>query len=382
MRSLVGRLLLINLMLFSQLSAAENIDRPKHRPWNAEKPWLIPQDTTTAMNNPDYYAWQLFVALNWPADTSRCKADTYAQLGEAGLTVWESWQSREETFLDGAAEPQTWRQGCKQGGFTSLPTGDYSVFADETIRLNKAAYDYIRDHKLYSLDEQERLARAGVENLNFPLGSMTVKGNWVRITEADKPNYHWQEIERDGHVDLYGLSGLHIVSKDSPTWFWATFEHVDNERRWAQTYPTAFVGWLTQSVDHAACSSDNLACNEIPSGFGLEGTRWANYRLRGTQVDWSTNRGVPTVLANSQLEAFMDLETSSCITCHALAVKGEEGAPKPIGFLLEEVNIHGKKLGYVGPPNPQLFLDGNGEAIPYLGLDYVWALRKAKREQP
>mgnify|MGYP001063171505 CR=1 FL=1 len=358
-----------------------NFDKPTHRSWNVNKPWRVPQDSTTAMNKPDLYAWQLFVSLNWPVDENKCKPDRDADLGEPGKVVWETWQSREETFLPGAQQPATWRQGCKQGGFATLPSGDYTVFADEDIRISKSAYNYIRDNKLYSLDEQERLARAGVRDLSFPLGAKTAKAHWVRITEEDKPRYHWAEVERDGETHIYGVSGFHIVSKDMPTWFWATFEHVDNELRWPQTYPDAFLGWLTPSRDAAACPPGFLSCNEIPAGLGLEGTKWENYRLRGTQIDWVDNRGTPTSLANSQLESFMDLETSSCLTCHALAVKGETGDPKPIGFLKDERNAHGLKLGFTGPPSPAMFRDENGVEVPYIGLDYVWVLRKAQREE-
>lgn len=367
--------------LFTASTIANDFEKPTHRVWNANKPWQVPQDTNTAMNNPDHYAWQLFVSLNWPANKNKCKPNKKASFGEEGRAVWEVWQSRDETFLTAAQEPKSWKKGCKQGGFSTLPTGDYTVFADENIRLNKATYNYIRDNRLYSLDEQEDLARSGVRDLKFPLGAKTTKAHWVKITEEDKPRYHWEEVERDGETVIYGVSGFHIVSKDTPTWFWATFEHVDNEYRWPAEYPDAFLSWLTPSRDAAACSADNLACNEIPTGYGLEGTKWANYRLRGTQSDWTDNRGVPTTLANSQLESFMDLASSSCVTCHALAVKGEYGDPKPIGFLKEERNAHGRKLGFTGPPNPSLFLDSNGNEVPYLGLDYVWALRKAQREE-
>lgn len=348
--------------------------------WDANRPWREPQDTNTAMNNPDLYAWQLFVALNWPADSNRCRPDVNKTLGAEGLTTWETWASREETFLEGAIEPAKWWRNCRDGGFYSLPEGDYSSLEDESVRMNKLTYDYIRDKKVYSLDEQERLAAAGVRDLNFPIGSKTVKAHWVRINEADKPRYHWQEIERNGVIELYGMSGFHITSKDMPTWFWSTFEHVDNETRWAETYPNGFRGWVVPSVDSIACPPENLDCNQIPVGFGLEGTKWENYRLRGAQVAAVDNRGNPTILTNSQLEGFLDQETMSCVTCHTLAVKGASGGPMPILPFPGTVNEEGFLHGYVGIVDPNLFLDVNGNEVPYLGLDYVWTLRNAKRE--
>ena len=360
----------------------EIFEESKSVRWNPERPWREPQDTRTAMNNPDLYAWQLFVSLNWPAKTNNCRPDKNRLLGDEGPTVWEAWRSREEMFLPGAATPLTWEDGCNAGLVYSLPEGNFSSLDDETVRLNRLAYDYIRDTGVYSLDEQERLAAAGVTDLNFPIGSKEVKAHWVRISEADKPRYHWAEIEREGVIEIYGLSAFHITSKDMPTWFWSTFEHVDNETIWALTYPEGFRGWEIPSIDSVACPITDLDCNQIPTGFGLEGTKWENYRLRGTQVADVDNRGRATVLTNSQIEGFLDQPTMSCVTCHTLAVKGAEGGVMPISPLPGTVNNQGFPHGYIGTVDPDLFLDENGVELPYLGLDYVWTLRNAVRENP
>ncbi|MFC3149676.1 hypothetical protein ACFOEK_01395 [Litoribrevibacter euphylliae] len=336
-------------------------------------------NTNAALNFSDQYAWQLFTDLNHPADLSNCGPARHKALGDDGLTVWEVWQSREETFLDGAVRPPRWREGCNDGGFYSYPEGNYSNFDDEAVRINKKAYRFIRSKQLYSLDEQERLAQDGVTDIDFPLGSKTVKAGWVKIEEADKPFYHWVEVERDDEVIIFGLSAIHIASKDFPTWFWATFEHVDNNTRWNLTYPEAFPGWVVPSKDSAACPPSNLACNQIPEGYGLEGTKWENYRLRGTQTEIVDNRGNPTILVNSHLEGVLDQESMSCISCHALAVKGESGDSMPIP-ITEGTNENGLPMGHIGALNPTLFLDNNGSPIPYVGLDYVWTLRNAKRE--
>ncbi len=347
--------------------------------WNSLKPWRTPKDTATALNKPSLYAWQLFVSLNWPAKNNKCKPNKLKSLGDEGSTVWETWPSREQIFLADAKKPGNWKEVCRNRQLV-LPLENYSGFEDETVRVNRSTYHYIRQNKLYSLDEQERLALAGVRNLNFPLGSQEIKAHWVRINEIDKPRYHWVETERDGGLVTYGLSGLHIVSKDSPNWFWSTFEHVDNDLRWPDIYPNGFRGWEYPSVDEAACPADRLDCNQIPEGFGLEGTKWENYRLRGTQTDWVDRRGNPTIGVNSQLESFLDQGSSSCLTCHALAVKGTHGNSMPIIPETGEFNNQGLGIGYIGAPDSKLFLDDNGVEVPYLGLDYVWTLRHAKRE--
>lgn len=226
--------------------------------WNKNAPWRDIQDTQTALNNPDRYAWQLFVALNWPADRQRCRADRYKQLGDEGMATWQTWPSRENTFLSGAKKPKSWRRACRDGASFSLPQNAFSTVDDETVNLSKVHYGYIRKNALYSLDQQERLAQAGVKDLSFPLGAKSIKAYWVEISEADKPRYHWAETQRDGHTVIYGMTGLHIISKDNPTWFWSTFEHVDNEHIWPDIYPQAFRGWQVPSKDSIACPAEEL----------------------------------------------------------------------------------------------------------------------------
>jgi hypothetical protein len=380
---------------------------------HARELWEEPQDATVAINQPDLYAWQLFTALNWPADPTACAADPKKALGIPGKAVWETWRSKKDTYLEKAAKPKSWTDGCvaalnapktlsvssqltavmalnpekklKKSGMQilfELPEGPFSTAEDEEVRLNKATYEFIRDNKLYSLTEQERLAAAGVQTLVFPLNSKEVKAHWVEIEEADKPRYHWDQVKTsDGKTKIYGLVGLHIITRDLPRWFWSTFEHVDNEKRWPAKYPEGFRGWVVPSRDSLACPEANLACNKIPSGFGLEGTKWANYRLRATQTDWVDHRGKPTVIANSKIEGSFDQNTMSCITCHALAVKGATGRSMPILIIPGTSNEEGLPHGYIGPLDQKLFLDANGKEVPYLGLDFIWSLRNAQREE-
>ena len=106
----------------------------------------------------------------------------------------------------------------------------------------------------------------------------------------------------------------------------------------------------------------------IPMGLGLEGTKWENYRLRGTQVDFVTSIGAPTVLANSQIESGFQ-QRSSCITCHALAFMDSRGMN--IGFPT-----------MVGSPNPRDFVDP-ATGRPVMQADFVWSmlLRAASASQ-
>ena len=76
------------------------------------------------------------------------------------------------------------------------------------------------------------LAASGKQAIQFGRNAKEVKAQWRRISATDKPRYHWTEIvAADGTRRIYGLTALHIITKDLPNWFWATFEHVDNPAR-------------------------------------------------------------------------------------------------------------------------------------------------------
>ena len=57
----------------------------------------------------DVLSWQTFVALNWPANADG-SANTSAQIGAPGKTVWESWKESYEIFLPKGQKPVGWDQ--------------------------------------------------------------------------------------------------------------------------------------------------------------------------------------------------------------------------------------------------------------------------------
>ena len=65
------------------------------------------------------------------------------------------------------------------------------------------------------------------------------------------------------------------------------------------------------------------------------GSKWANYRLKGSQVAFTDARGQPTLLGNAVLEGKDNVPKSSCITCHAMAGIDSTGQGKffssPVG---------------------------------------------------
>lgn len=393
----------------------------------AQQPWEEPSDPEMAINSPDTYAWKLFVALNWPARPKSCEPDTSKQLGDSaeGPVVWESWGSRLELyprfFANPSDEPQAWEDICANrvsdktlvassqlqalaaladsSGNTSMftsPGNDASSAADEEVRLNKHAFRFIRDNKLYrratlnqlAEERQKRLAAglpAPIDTfIQFPVMGKEVKAHWVRLDqrgqerlEQDKKRYHWATREKDGAV--FGLVALHITTKDLPNWFWATWEHVDAEERlpveWNQIPGNrVFASWIVRSVDRLACPEAPYDCNKIPTGLGLEGTKWENYRLRATQTNFVDSKGKATIVVNSKIESGFDQETSSCMSCHALATADRTSSSFPLGLTPGGNGSNGYALNFNGIEMLERFKTAGDDVIQ---MDFVWSLRNA-----
>lgn len=367
------------------------------------KPWLQPHDSRRAATNSDEYAWRLFVALNWPADTTARSADRTVSLGADRAVVWETWQNAADVYLDDGRDPGPWGAGSPTTltatehrfetlslkdipnarhivGGKMVPLTDPAASAQRLteIRMNRLAFDYIRARELYNLDGQLRTVTTG--QVTFPAGATEVKAKWRPIRGDEQARYHTLKVRfADGTERLYGLTALHIVAKDLPQWLWATFEHVDNP-----TLPDAD-GWQLPSNDHFACAGEpSTACNQAPRGIGLEQTVWQNYRLRGTLTRFVDASSRPLLLANSELEAGMQ-HSSSCITCHArssLAVVDGTPLRLPVfdmsstGAAPAALN---ERRGYVGQPSARWFENPGTVGRPlFQQLDFVWSLSKAR----
>jgi hypothetical protein len=355
--------------------------------------WMEPQDTAEALFESDMYAWRLFVALNWPGDPVKREADRNKPLGAPGPTTWETWRNANSEAPDAiwrndAADPGPWndapvlvamarsiksfdvsltsrRQASKAAarGLTRAPILSAGM-ADRNheVRFNKGAYDAFRNLQLFKFEGIRDALRAGNRTLNLPPMAKSIKAQWRKISEEQKPRYHWAEVVlENGTKETFGLVALHISTKDLPNWFWSTFEHIDTKQ------PGRVIevgkeqqGWQLPSVDRFACPTAPYTCEGIPANIGLEGTKWANYRLRGTQVDYFDSLGEPTKLSNSVIEE--GLQQSSCISCHAKA-----GAGALFGDQTSPVERD------LGPPNPTTFKDDDGKTR-FIQTDFVWSL--------
>jgi hypothetical protein len=314
--------------------------------------------------------------------------------------VWERWISKRRVYQKDAVPPPIWDANCSTpapekelevaaqlaAAVESLPAvpgfekpeGAISNAADEEVRLNKSALEFVSLSRLYSLTEQRRVAATGELEIEFPLNAKEIKAHWIRLDDpADYSRYH-TAVGADGAN--YGLVALHITTKDLPKWFWATFEHVDNEVRWPNAFPQQFAGWSERPRDGFSCEGKPLDCEEFPKNLGLEGTKWENYRLKATQIDWVTEFGDPTRVVNSKIEGGFVQNQSSCISCHSLALIGDNSGPMPYRiFKLPPVG--GRLPNFIGVvtqadrvANPE---NGVETSTNFLQLDFVWSLRNA-----
>jgi hypothetical protein len=379
-------LVLICLFAIRSASAMGNA-MDWHEPWRLPAS-RVPAEGGSATLISDEYAWRLFVALNWPADVTRRTADPRAVLGAPGPVTWETWQNAADVYLEHGKDPGPWALGQQASGAAyetrfetaslnelkktrHIVAGVMVPLADPLaqvqrlieVRMNRISFDYVRSHELYNVEGQLHAVASG-RAVTFPYGALQIKASWRPIAERDRSRYHTITVQfANGTARLYGLTALNIAAKEMPNWLWASFEHVDNATR------ENGEGWQLPSRDSFACRNES-DCNRAPSGVGLEGTVWENYRLRGTLTSFVDANLRPRLLANSELEAGLQM-SASCITCHSRASIGLiDGHPARLPvFVPTSADGRTVRRGYVGLPRSE---------TGFKSLDFVWSLSQAK----
>lgn len=236
----------------------------------------------------DIFAWQEFVALNWPPGKPGQPGPGTIGKSPSGdnSTVWETYMAASQVFQPGAAPPKPWgttqpipsfcppppaelkgkigkvlpliAKGDIQDEFTEAFTvsplidvnGKYTRYE---IRMNQVEFNKI----LQGSSDSPAPAKPWyvpanqVAPISFPagvyqtdqIGSVEVKAAWRQISQSQASRYHvaWAYItyapDSNGTNTKcagpfrMGLVGLHIIHKtaSAPQWIWATFEHLDND---------------------------------------------------------------------------------------------------------------------------------------------------------
>jgi hypothetical protein len=337
----------------------------------ANAPLAVPAatDPDPAMNNPDKVSWELFVKVNAPAASS----------GNNNV-LFETWATNSDTFKQNPQWPGATPTalvlrppilpsiGPKKGLQPHVLLG-----GGEEVRRNKSAFDFIVSNKLY-LRTGLKAAFAAGKPITFPVDAIEAKANWIPVTpQVDKSKYH---INKTPDGKEYALVSMHIISKQIPNWTWATFEHQDNVGRCDYIDCRDSFGATVTDVKaktplgggYPACTKTS-ALKQMMSDAKLE-PAFANYCLKGSQVDFVTSTGLVTLLGNSVTESGF-VPSSSCISCHSRAAvdKNANDLYPPAGFI-------GSNSAN-GAPVPTWFWNNPGkpnQSLKGLQTDFVWSL--------
>jgi hypothetical protein len=329
-------------------------------------------DANLAMNDPDQFAWQVFAQISQPANNG------------TNDVLWETWADQDSVYTNDPGQPPVWpgtTHYIKHLGpslqhlGTNLPP-DVDPGKDD-VHINQATFDYVLDNQLWYLAGVAAYAQNNP--VKFPTDSITVKARWAKITPAQKPRYHWFEgdvLENGTRThELVGLVSLHVASKVIPNWAWMTFEQVDNLGRCDYIGchdsfgQTPFNVPTSQTLGKAY--PPGMLTNGVLQLFAAGGINpeWTFYRLKGTQIDFTTPTGAPTLLGNSVTEAGF-VPTSSCMTCHARATINSQQSSLQVFLQTQSLTSAN------GAPDPAWYTsaDAQGPQTLYAQTDFLWEL--------
>lgn len=230
----------------------------------------------------DCFAWQQFIALNWPVDA----AHTFGAPGDLAQVQWETYIPENILFNDSGSAPPAWGtwdvfqsvkghkdfKSLKNSGVKLLSMsskfgiGDTGAFGISEaapfngpnwlgaqngtnvwyeVLLNKDYYDYVTQKGFYNAKTQHDSVKLG-QFINFPVGASPTQVGAIELKiawmEVDSPGAEkWQRYKLSQAVVVdpktktirsvtVALVGMHILHKTAsqPTWVWSTFEQVDN----------------------------------------------------------------------------------------------------------------------------------------------------------
>ena len=237
----------------------------------------------------DQFSWQMFVALNWPADANGNPLPASITENSGAPRVWLSYATPFQVFggqpdgrspappeCEGVGSPddpvlQAFAKSGKRPEIaqfleaTGQPLLDRNLnFTIYDIRMNPVEVAYINDNGLQTAAGQMAFAAAN-KTVSFPLGSyadpdnaeggspgaIEIKAAWRILDPAsgDDPSRYYHIRARvfvpagesaSGDAFCFpadlGLVGFHVLQRTADpvdggakqSWNWATFEHVDN----------------------------------------------------------------------------------------------------------------------------------------------------------
>lgn len=232
----------------------------------------------------DCFAWQEFIALNWPTNPN----SAFGTPNDLSFVQWETYMPREVLFPDDGSKPPAWGTLVsdeysslfksqklllkktqtklltfvskieKNGSEVSFSPNQAAPFNKPSwlgaqnntnvwyeIMLNKDYYDYIVKKGFYNAQVQHDTIKLK-QPINFPqgeyqgaVGAIELKAAWLEVPDPQSAKWKRYKLSNATVLDpitkklrntTVALVGLHILHKtqNQPTWVWATFEQVDN----------------------------------------------------------------------------------------------------------------------------------------------------------
>ena len=232
----------------------------------------------------DCFAWQEFIALNWPSSPNA----SFGKPNDYSFVQWETYMPREVLFPDDGSKPPAWGTLVsdeysslfksqkllmkktqtklltfvskieKNGTEVSFSPNQAAPFNKPSwlgaqnntnvwyeIMLNKDYYDYIVKKGFYNAQVQHDTVQKN-QPINFPqgeyqgvVGAIELKAAWMEVPDPQSPKWTRYKLSNATVLDpdtkklrktVVALVGLHILHKtqNQPTWVWATFEQIDN----------------------------------------------------------------------------------------------------------------------------------------------------------
>ena len=230
----------------------------------------------------DIFAWQAFVALNWPAKADGTPDRDKDTSDNTSPRVWMSWRSNESVFKPDRNRPEPWDAAKNIAAWQDHTLWRFSKMLNETrslaneltdfvqaftgplvdlngkfVRyesyLNMTQFDYIVENELYNQERQIKFVANKGQQIRFPAnqvapekkhGCMGIKLAWKQFGDNDIPSRFFTReaivvstsFDDKGNMvktrwkQLMGLVGMHVtaLTQTSPNWIWTTFEQIDN----------------------------------------------------------------------------------------------------------------------------------------------------------
>jgi hypothetical protein len=360
----------------------------------------------------DQASWQHFVQLIAPVNATQAQFETWASDLDI-YTDTPAWPSpaqarvkkMQPSLLQRSRVPHASRaavtiddHGCalvaSPGNFPQVvgkaarrPAAAIAqpCFAEE-VRRNRPSFEYIVGNKL-NTQPGLKLAYAKASTtawrIALPVDAVEVKADWLPLQTliawlaANQVTLSAAQVKEKYYTTLsggerYALVSLHVNSKETPNWVWASFEHQDNPGRCDTMGCHDGFGATSARVAPAINANTQYgSCNKTPAlkkmfeQAKLAGV-WNNYCLKASQIDFVAKNGAPLMLGDSfteRIAAGVPINQSSCIACHATAAINSDGSP-----YVAQLNADLAPMGAVTLP-PDV-----------VAVDFIWGILFAPKK--